>query len=76
MVSYNTVINVSSGIAELQKFLELVDSIGIPFFTPAALIVYLYRIHKVSLAEARKYLDKIKPMISDEEYSVTMEELR
>ncbi len=63
-------------VSDDQKFLEFVDSTGIPFFTPAALIVYLYRMHKVSLAEARKYVDKIKPMISDEEYSVTMEELK
>jgi len=63
-------------VSDDQKFLELVDSVGIPFITPAALIVYLYRMHKLSLAEAHKYIDKIKHMISDEEYSITMEELK
>jgi hypothetical protein len=63
-------------VSDDQKFLELVDSIGIPFLTPAALIVYLYRVHRISSAAARKYVDKIKHMISNEEYSVTMEELK
>jgi hypothetical protein len=63
-------------VSDDEKFLELVDSTRIPFLTPAALIVYLYRVHKISLAEARKYVDTIKHMISDEEYSVTMEELK
>jgi hypothetical protein len=63
-------------VSDDQKFLELVDSIGIPFLTPGALIVYLYKTQKVSLVEARKCAEKIKHMTSDEEYSVTMEELK
>ncbi len=63
-------------VSDDQKFLELVDSVGIPFLTPGALIVYLYKVKKISLEEARKCVDKIQHMISDEEYSVTMEELK
>lgn len=62
-------------VSDDRKFLELISGIGIPFLTPGALIVYLYDVRKISLVEARKCMDKIKDMISDEEYAVTMEEL-
>jgi len=63
-------------VSDDQKFLDLIDGIGIPFLTPTALIFYLYKIRKLALEEARKCLEKIRPMISTEEYSLTMERLK
>jgi len=44
--------------------------------TPSALLVYLANQKKISLEQALQYLDKMKPMISKEEYILSKEELR
>lgn len=63
-------------VSDDQKFLDLIDGIGIPFLTPTALIFYLYKVRRLALEEARRSLEKIRPMISAEEYSLTMERLK
>jgi predicted nucleic acid-binding protein len=62
-------------VSDDQKFLDLIDSLGIPFLTPAAVLLHLYREGVISKAEARKSMSKLRPMISNEEYFTTMDAL-
>jgi len=62
-------------VSDDQKFLALVDSLGIPFLTPAALLLHLYRQGIISKEEAHKCMDKLRPLISNEEYFTTMDVL-
>jgi hypothetical protein len=62
-------------ITDDQKFIDLIDGLGIPFLTPLSLLVYLANQKKISQDQALQYLDKMKPMISKEEYILTKEEL-
>lgn len=62
-------------ITDDQKFIDLIDGLEIPFLTPSALLVYLVNQKRVSPDQALQYLDKMKPMISKEEYILTKEEL-
>jgi len=58
-----------------QKFLDLVDGLGIPSVTPAALLLYLWKSGKASKHETRKYVERMRELISLEEYLISMEEL-
>ncbi len=58
-----------------QRFLDLIDGLGLPFMTPSSLLLYLWRNGKISEQETRSYLGKMKELISEEEYLVSMEEL-
>lgn len=58
-----------------QRFLDLIDGLGIPFTTPTSLLLYLWKTGKVSRQETRKYLEKMKELISSEEYLTSIEEL-
>ena len=62
-------------VSDDQRFLELVDSLGIPFLTPAALLFHLYKQGIISGADARRYMEKLRPMISNEEYFATTDML-
>jgi len=58
-----------------QRFLDLIDGLGIPFTTPTSLLLYLWKIGKTSRQETHKYLEKMRELISSEEYLTSMEEL-
>jgi len=58
-----------------QKFLDLIDGLGIPSITPAALLLYLWKSGKASKQETRKYIERIRGLISLEEYLISVEEL-
>jgi predicted nucleic acid-binding protein len=60
-------------VSDDQKFLDLIDSLGIPFLTSSALLLYLYKKGIISGEDARKSMEKLRPMISNEEYFTAMD---
>lgn len=68
--SYDTVVS------DDRKFLDIIDTIGIPFLTPSALVVYLYKSGKISISAANECLEKLRAMISREEYHSAKDGLR
>jgi predicted nucleic acid-binding protein len=60
-------------VSDDQKFLDLIDSLGIPFLTSSALLLYLYKKGIMSGEDARKNMEKLRPMISNEEYFTAMD---
>ncbi|KXA94731.1 hypothetical protein AKJ65_03615 [candidate division MSBL1 archaeon SCGC-AAA259E19] len=64
-----------SVVSDDQKFLDLMERLGVPYISSAALIVYAWRVGELSRGECREYLEKMKHMISEEEYQLTLHEL-
>ena len=60
-------------VSDDQKFLDLIDGLGIPFLTSSALLLYLYKKGIISREDARKNMEKLRPMISNEEYFTAMD---
>lgn len=59
-----------------QKFLDLIEALNIPFVTPSALIIYLWKKGKIGRDVCFKLLQKLKSMISEEEYQLALFELK
>jgi predicted nucleic acid-binding protein len=59
-----------------SKFLDLLESLNIPYVTPTAILVYLFRKNKISKKEVKKYLDKLKDMVSSDEYYLSLSAMR
>lgn len=57
------------------KFLEILDALDIPYLTPSALIIQLFKRKVLSKIEAETYINKLKEMISDEEYYLAIREV-
>lgn len=55
-------------VSDDRRFLQFLESLGIPFATPSALIVSLVRLGHASEEEALEMLDKIGGLISQDEY--------
>ncbi|MCC7202359.1 MAG: hypothetical protein IT393_06855 [Nitrospirae bacterium] len=53
-----------------RRFLKKLDALRIPYLTPAACILYLFKSGKVQKKKASKLLDALKPYISNEEYII------
>lgn len=51
-----------------SKFLDILESLNIPYVTPTSLIVYLSRKNKISESDALKYLKKLREFVSEVEY--------
>lgn len=58
-----------------SRFIDLTEGLGIPYMTPGALLIYLWKSKAISKQETRHCLDKIKALISPEEYLASVEEL-
>ena len=58
-----------------SRFIDLIDGLGIPYMTPSALLIYLWKTKAISRQETQQSLDKIKEFISSEEYLASIEEL-
>jgi len=58
-----------------SRFIDLVEGLGIPYMTPSALLVYLWKRKALSKLEARRCLDKMRELISSEEYMASTEGL-
>jgi len=57
------------------KFTGILNALDIPFLTPSALIVSLFKKDVLSSEAAKGYLANLKEMISDEEYYLSIREL-
>jgi len=58
-----------------SRFIDLIEGLGIPYMTPSALLLYLWKTKALSRQETCQCLDKIKGFISSEEYLASIEEL-
>jgi hypothetical protein len=58
-----------------SRFIDLIESLEIPYMTPSTLLIYLWKIRAISKQEARQCLDKIKALISSDEYLASIDEL-
>jgi hypothetical protein len=50
------------------KFLAILDALDIPYLTPSALVVHLFKMNILSKNETETYINELKEMISDEKY--------
>jgi len=57
------------------KFLEMLDGLNVPYITPSALIVFLFKKKVLSREDAESYINNLKEMISDEEYYLAIREV-
>lgn len=58
-----------------SKFLRTLETLGVPFLTPTAIIIYLYHKRELSRERAKEYLNALKEIVSDEEYYVALKEV-
>ncbi|MGB7533276.1 MAG: hypothetical protein WA977_09955 [Halobacteriota archaeon] len=58
------------------KFLKILDALDIPYLTPSALIVHLFKKKVLSKEKAETYINELKEMISDEEYYLAIREVQ
>lgn len=59
-----------------QKFLDLVAALNVPFVTPSALVINVWKKGKIGKEECLRLLEKLRPMISEEEYQLAVIELK
>ncbi len=59
-----------------SKFLNLLESLNIPYLTPASIIVFLQKKGTIKNEESRKLLGSLKEFVSDEEYHLAMDEVK
>lgn len=53
-----------------RRFLKKLEAAGIPFLTPTACIIYLYKAEKMGKKATLDIIDDIKPFISSDEYLI------
>ncbi len=58
------------------KFLKILDALDIPYLTPSALIVHLFKKKVLSKEKAETYINELKEMVSDEEYYLAIREVQ
>nr|MDO8082803.1 hypothetical protein [Candidatus Freyarchaeota archaeon] len=58
-----------------SMFIRILDEFGIPYLTPSAVILYIYWRGVLSLEKIREILKKLRDLVSEEEYHLTMDEL-
>lgn len=59
-----------------QKFLDLLAALNIPFATPSALIIYAWKQEKIDKKACFRLLEKLRPMVSEEEYQLAIIEFK
>ena len=59
-----------------QKFLDLVAALNVPFVTPSALVIHVWKRGKIGKEECLRLLEKLRPMVSEEEYQLATIELK
>lgn len=59
-----------------QKFLDLVSALNVPFTTPSGLLIYAWRMKKIGSKKCLELLEKLRLMISEEEYQLALFELK
>lgn len=63
-------------VSDDQKFLDLVKVLEVPFTTSSGLLIYAWKTKEISREECLKLLEKLKSMISEEEYQLALFELK
>jgi len=58
-----------------RRFLKIMDALDVPYFTPTALITYLFYKKVLNNEEAKIYINNLKEMISEEEYYLALREV-
>lgn len=58
-----------------RRFLKIMDALDVPYFTPTALIIYLFNKKVLNSEEAKIYINNLKEMISEEEYYLALREV-
>ena len=53
-----------------KRFLKKLDAANIPYLTPAACLIYLYKSKKIKKTEVTGMLEALKPFISRDEHAV------
>ena len=59
-----------------QKFLDLIAALNVPFATPSALVIRAWKGGKIDRKTCVELIEKLKPMISEEEYQLALFELK
>lgn len=54
-----------------RRFLKRLEAANIPFLTPAACVIYLYRNGNIKKSDIVDILEKMRPFISTEEYMMS-----
>ncbi len=62
-------------VSDDQKFIDLAKELEIPFTTSSGLLVYAWKSGVIDRRECLKLVEKLKPMISEEEYQLCLFEL-
>ncbi len=66
----------SAVVSDDRKFLKQLDRMGIPYLTPASIIVYLFYRKILTRDEAIAYIEGLRKYISDEEYLISIMEVK
>lgn len=53
-----------------KRFLKKLEAANIPFLTPAACVVYIFKKGRIKMLNALEMLEKLKPFIAIEEYMI------
>ena len=59
-----------------SRFVGLLHGLGIPYLTPAAMVIYLVRRKRISREEGRQRLEALSESISSDEYLATINALK
>lgn len=54
-----------------RRFLKKLDALGIPYLTPTACIIYLFKAGEIDKRKALNILDGLRPFVSYEEYMIS-----
>lgn len=63
-------------VSDDQEFLDLVGELGVPFVTSSALLVYVWKTGGLGRDECLRLVERLRSMVSEEEYQLSMGELR
>lgn len=58
-----------------SMFIRILDAFNIPYLTPSTVILHIYWKGALTLEKTREIIKKLKNLVSEEEYYLTMEEL-
>lgn len=58
-----------------QAFLSALEAQGIPFLTPAAVLVFLAERKLITLTEAYEALERLRPLIRSDQYEMARQDL-
>lgn len=58
-----------------RAFLSALEAQGIPFLTPAAIVVFLAERKLITLTEAHEALERLRPLIRSDQYELARQDL-